>query len=145
MPGPLMVRADRDRIIQVLVNLVGNALKFTPSKGSVSIFLEALDAKEGVCDEPCVEARVVDTGVGIAAKDLKRIFSKFEQVSLVSAIGGNIGSSGLGLPIAREIVQLHNGKIWVESCPGEGSSFIFVIPMMFKGCAVKLESTEADT
>ncbi|MBI5873072.1 MAG: PAS domain S-box protein [Candidatus Omnitrophica bacterium] len=129
--GPIVVNADRDRITQVLVNLVGNALKFTPSKGAVTVILNPVESKEGVCVEPCVEVSVADTGIGIDPKDFKRIFNKFEQISLVSPAGS--GGSGLGLPIAKEIVDLHGGTIWVESQKGKGSIFIFVIPRQFKG------------
>jgi PAS domain S-box-containing protein len=128
---PCSVSADRDRITQVLVNLVGNGLKFTPAQGEVSVTLSACASKEGLCSEPCVEVIVADTGIGIDPKDFKRIFNKFEQVSLVSPAGS--GGSGLGLPIARDIVELHAGKIWVESQKDKGSRFIFVIPKQFKG------------
>lgn len=128
---PFSVNADRDRITQVLVNLVGNALKFTPAKGEVSVILNSCESKEGVCGEACVEVTVADTGIGIDPKDFKRIFNKFEQVSLVSPAGS--GGSGLGLPIAKDIVNLHAGTIWVESQKDKGSRFIFVIPKQFKG------------
>ncbi|HAJ57826.1 MAG TPA: hypothetical protein DCL35_08740 [Candidatus Omnitrophica bacterium] len=128
---PIIINADRDRITQVLVNLAGNALKFTPPKGEVMIALNLLESKDGICAQPCVEASVSDTGIGIDPKDFKRIFSKFEQVSLVSPAGS--GGSGLGLPIAKEIVNFHGGAIWVESQMGKGSRFIFVLPRQFKG------------
>ncbi len=123
---PANVYADRDRMIQVMINLVGNALKFTPNKGEVSIGLNLLDRKDGVMSEPCLEVCVIDSGIGIDPKDLKRIFNKFEQVSLVSQPG--VGGTGLGLPIAKEIITLHKGQIWAESQMGKGSKFIFVIP-----------------
>ncbi len=131
-PGtePMTVFADRDRITQVLVNLLGNALKFTPVKGEVRVFVKSLDSKEGLCPEPCVEVAVTDTGIGIDPKDVERIFNKFEQASLVAPAGTT--GTGLGLPIAKEIVQLHHGAMWVESEKGKGSRFIFVIPKQFK-------------
>jgi len=127
---PLLVTADRDRLIQVLVNLVGNALKFTPKKGEVKISVRFLEGKEGVCVEKCLEAKVEDSGIGIDPKDFKRIFNKFEQATLVSPLGA--GGTGLGLAIAKEIITLHGGDIWVESEKGKGSKFIFVIPKEFK-------------
>jgi PAS domain S-box-containing protein len=127
----VQVNADKDRMIQVMVNLVGNALKFTPKKGSISISLKSLDRKEKICEEPCVEIAVSDSGIGIDPKDSKRIFNKFEQVSLVSPVG--TGGTGLGLSIAKEIINLHGGDIWVESQVGHGSTFTFVIPQAFRG------------
>jgi signal transduction histidine kinase len=131
-PGtePVTVFADRDRITQVLVNLLGNALKFTPVKGEVRVLMKSLDSKEGLCPEPCVEVAVTDTGIGVDPKDVERIFNKFEQASLVAPAGAT--GTGLGLPIAKEIVQLHHGSMWVESEKGKGSRFIFVIPKQFK-------------
>jgi len=127
---PLSVTADRDRMMQVMVNLFGNALKFTPAKGEVGIRILPLDKKEGVCDNPCVEVCVSDTGIGLDPKDFKRIFNKFEQVSLVSPQG--MGGTGLGLPIAKEIINLHGGAIWVESEKGKGSRFLFVVPRRYE-------------
>jgi len=129
--SPVTVSADRDRMIQVMVNLVGNALKFTPKKGEVHIALKTLECKENICQEPCVEIMVHDSGIGIDPKDFKRIFNKFEQVSLVSPVG--TGGTGLGLSIAKEIINLHKGDIWVESQIGHGSTFTFVIPKAFRG------------
>lgn len=123
---PAAVTADKDRILQVLVNLVGNALKFTPAGGEVAIIARFLEEKAGVCPGPCLEVAVEDTGIGIDPKDFKRIFNKFEQVSLVSP--PSVGGTGLGLPIAKEIVTLHGGTIWVESPKAKGSRFVFVIP-----------------
>lgn len=127
---PLMVYADKDRIVQVLVNLVGNALKFTPVKGEVTVTAETLEKRPGICEAPCVQVTVADTGIGIDPKDFKRIFNKFEQVTLVSPSGS--GGTGLGLPIAKEIINLHNGTIWAEGQKGAGSRFVFVLPQQSK-------------
>ncbi len=134
--SPLIVFADRDRLSQVLINLVSNALKFTPSDGEISICLEEHDKLEGVCQEPCVEVSIADSGIGIEPEDFQRIFNKFEQASLVGPSTG-AGGTGLGLPIAKEIVNLHGGKIWVESQKDKGSRFIFVIPKKYKDTAKK--------
>ncbi len=128
---PALVKADKDRLTQVIINLAGNALKFTPEKGQVEIVLNSLESKPGIVDGPCIEVTVADTGIGIDPKDFKRIFNKFEQVSLVAPVGS--GGTGLGLPIAKEIVGLHGGAIWVESQKGSGSRFIFIIPKQFIG------------
>ncbi len=127
---PLSVTADKDRMMQVMVNLIGNALKFTPAKGEVGIRIAPLEKKEGICGNLCLEVCVSDTGIGIDPKDFKRIFNKFEQVSLVSPHGA--GGTGLGLPITKEIINLHDGAIWVESEKGKGSRFMFVIPRKYE-------------
>ena len=114
-PKPLTVTGDRDRLQQVFINLVGNAIKFTELGG-----IEIHCAPDG---ESC-RVHVVDSGRGIADEDLERIFDKFERVGTQSEEG-----SGLGLPIAREIVQLHGGRLWAESELGKGSRFIVQLPL----------------
>jgi len=106
---------DQKLIERVINNLVGNAIKFTPEYGNITIQLE---------DKPDrVEIRVIDTGEGIPKEYLDKIFEKFQQVA-----GQRKGGTGLGLTICKHIVEAHNGKIWVESKLGEGSKFIFYIP-----------------
>ncbi len=125
----LILECDPDRMTQVITNLVGNAVKFTPEGGSITV-----DAKGGIQDPSaggeCIEIGVRDTGIGIAPQDLGRIFQKFEQVSLAQPQG--VSSTGLGLTIVKEIVELHNGRIWVESEVGKGSRFVFRIPLKSK-------------
>ena len=108
------VRADRARLLQVLSNLVGNALKFTPSGGSVRVGAEA----EG----EAVRFWVTDTGRGIEPEHLPRLFERFWQ-----ARRGDKQGLGLGLSIAKAIVDAHGGRIWAESTPGEGSTFSFTL------------------
>ena len=112
------VQADRDRIIQVLTNLVGNALKFTAS-GQITIYL----SREEHEFECCVE----DTGAGIAEDQLPKVFEKFEQFS--DAYELKQKGTGLGLSIAKAIVELHGGRIWVESEVLKGSRFFFTLPL----------------
>ena len=119
---PMSMTGDRNRLFQVLVNLLSNALKFTPSGGEIFVLGDASDS--------LVEVKVVDNGIGIDPKDFQRIFNKFEQVSLVAPQG--VAGSGLGLPISKEIIGLHGGKIWVESEKGKGSRFIFQVPRTLK-------------
>lgn len=107
------VMADRDRVLQVFSNLIGNALKFTPAGGTVTLAAESCD--DGVC------FHVRDTGPGIAPDDLPRIFDRFWH-------GGAGGGSGLGLAIAKGIVEAHGGRIWAES-DGSGSRFSFTLPL----------------
>ena len=116
---------DKDRVTQVITNLVGNAIKFTPEGGKISVVLNERAPDESF-KQQAIEVSVIDSGIGIEAKDLERIFNKFEQANLAQPASG-IGT-GLGLAIAKEIVQLHKGKIWVESQVDKGSKFIFLLP-----------------
>ena len=125
------MEADPDRLIQVLTNLAGNAIKFTPDQGTIT--LEAKRMKDPKLDEEMVEMAVRDNGIGIAPEDCEKIFDKFVQVGLAQPAG--ISSTGLGLTIAKEIIELHGGKIWVESEVGKGSRFAFRIPAKFKAGA----------
>jgi signal transduction histidine kinase len=112
VPTPVMV--DRDRVMQVFNNLVGNAVKFTPPDGMVTVGTEP---EEG----GTVRFWVRDTGPGIPESDFPRLFDRFWQGD-----GGRVGA-GLGLPIAKGIVDAHGGRIWVESAPGAGSTFHFTV------------------
>ncbi|MFC1454304.1 ATP-binding protein [Verrucomicrobiota bacterium] len=114
---PLELEVDSDKIIQVMNNLLSNALKFTPSKGEISVAL---------CVANPVEISVTDTGAGIPKDDIQRVFGKFEQVSSSHPNGAN--GTGLGLPLAKEIVERHGGKIKVTSEVGRGSTFAFTLP-----------------
>ncbi len=122
-PGPLpRVMADADRIIQVLTNLVSNALKFTPARGIVSI-----SVKEGTGRHAgTLVFKVKDTGCGIPEKDLEKIFESFVQSA---ETGKQSDGTGLGLTLARSMIQLHGGRIWAESWKGIGSSFFFTVPI----------------
>jgi signal transduction histidine kinase len=108
---------DKDRLDQVVTNLLGNAIKFSPPEGTVTIRVRALS--EGV------ECRVIDSGPGIPADQVDRIFDKFHQVAGPSK---KKGGTGLGLTIARALVVEHNGRIWAESVLGRGSQFCFILP-----------------
>ena len=112
------VYADPDKIIQVITNLVGNSLKFTPSGGTIKIGAQAKKEE--------LEIWVQDTGVGIAPEDQEKIFDRFQQIRKGHKFGRK--GTGLGLAISREIVLMHRGKIWVESQLGAGSRFIFSLP-----------------
>jgi PAS domain S-box-containing protein len=115
--GTPEVMIDRGRIAQVLSNLIGNALKFTPAGG----YIEVRVAPQ---DEHTVLVSVRDTGPGIAAENLEQIFDAFWQAPRAARLG-----SGLGLTISRGIVQLHGGRIWAESREGTGSTFQFTLPI----------------
>ncbi len=117
--GPLSLTGDEDRLTQVFTNLVENAIKFTPRGGRVAISAVQVNGS--------VEVSVSDTGPGISAADLPRVFERFYQVEK-SRPGGRMGV-GLGLPIARQIVLAHGGLIWVESQPAQGSRFMVKLPI----------------
>ena len=112
------VRADGVRVVQVLTNLVGNAIKFTPEGGEITI--EA--RREG----DAVKVEIADTGVGIGSADLERVFEKFQQVDMSAT--RRAGGTGLGLSISRALVEAMGGQIGVESQLGKGSTFWFTLP-----------------
>ncbi len=114
-----LVLMDTEKIRQVLRNLIGNALKFTPHGGLVRVVARQTD--EGV------HVSVTDTGPGIAQEHIQGIFEKFRQIS--PANSRRLQGTGLGLAIVKHIVQAHRGRIWVESKMGQGSSFTFVLPV----------------
>ena len=110
------VRVDCDRVQQVVCNIVGNAMKFTPPGGRITITARA----EG--DEVVVSVK--DTGAGMSEEDLDRIFEPYWQAQRTASLG-----AGLGLKIAKGIVEAHGGRIWAESAPGEGATFHFTLPV----------------
>jgi PAS domain S-box-containing protein len=116
--SPLYV--DLDRISQVLTNLIANSIKFTPENGRIEL---------GVKDEErMVEISVKDTGIGIARENIDGLFDRFAQFNRVYGPGDR--GTGLGLAISKEIVEMHGGKIWVESEVGKGSTFTFNLPRL---------------
>jgi signal transduction histidine kinase len=115
--GPLA--ADERKIKQILLNLLANAIKFTPDGGRVDVAAAPSDGH--------VEISVADTGIGIAPKDQEVIFEEFRQVG--SDEVRKREGSGLGLALARRFVELHGGRIWVKSEVGRGSTFTFTIPV----------------
>jgi two-component system, OmpR family, phosphate regulon sensor histidine kinase PhoR len=120
VPAELFVRADTDRLEQVLLNLVDNAIKYGGS--SVSVTVGARMAGEGL-----VEIHVADNGPGIAPEHRERIFERFYRVD--RARSRDQGGTGLGLAIVKHIVQSHGGEVWVKSEPGQGSTFYFTLPL----------------
>ena len=122
------VRADQIRVRQVMLNLLSNASKFT-EQGSITLRAEVVQTLSPVSGktEPFVQVSVVDTGHGIAPDDLKKLFEPFSQVD--SSATRKVGGTGLGLNITRQLVDLHGGRIWVESEVGVGSTFSFILPL----------------
>ncbi|HEY3172901.1 MAG TPA: HAMP domain-containing sensor histidine kinase [Thermoanaerobaculia bacterium] len=113
-PDPLLASFDPGRIVQVLENLIHNALKFTPKGGRISV--------EGRRMDHAVEIGVRDTGPGLQPEEISVIFDRFQQVEKRGR-----RALGLGLYISRSIIESHGGRIWAESVPGEGSSFLFTL------------------
>lgn len=114
------VSADDKRLSQVFLNLLDNAVKYTPEGGSIKI--------RAFANEKMVQVEVSDTGIGIPEKDLPRIFERFYRVD--KARSRELGGTGLGLSIAKHIVLTHGGQVWVKSELGQGSTFIFTIPQV---------------
>lgn len=110
------INGDRDRLIQVITNLLSNAIKFT-DKGSVTCSLKNL--------RDWVEVRVIDTGIGLKPEDQPKVFEKFKQAG--DTLTDRPKGTGLGLPICKEIIEAHEGKIWVESEYGKGCEFVFIL------------------
>lgn len=119
LPSPLIVRGDRDRLEQLLLNIVGNAVKYTPVGGQVRVVLAPQDGLLAI--------RVHDTGIGIPEKDLGRIFERFYRVD--KARSRQMGGTGLGLAIAKEIALLHGGSIQAQSRMNEGSVITVLLPL----------------
>jgi two-component system, sensor histidine kinase len=119
---PHFVVGDEHRLNQVLINLVGNAIKFTP-KGSVTVEANILSETDETIN---IEFKVVDTGIGIAKEKQTIIFDSFTQES--NDTTRQYGGTGLGLAITKQLIEIQNGKIWVDSEKFEGSTFIFIIP-----------------
>jgi signal transduction histidine kinase len=118
-------RGDERRLTQVLLNLVGNAIKFTDA-GEVAIRASALNGS--------FEVAVKDTGPGVSLEDRQKIFGEFQQAD--SSSTRKKGGTGLGLSISKRIIEMHGGKIWVESEPNRGSTFSFALPVIVDKQAV---------
>ena len=116
-PEEIVVRADERKVRQIVFNLVSNAIKFTPPDGRVDISAQLRNGS--------VEVAVTDTGPGISPDDLELIFEEFRQVG----DGREHEGTGLGLPLSRRFVELHGGRLWVESTVGAGSTFRFTLPV----------------
>lgn len=132
------IYADSRRLEQILTNLVSNAIKFTPEGGKVEIRSEVVDAKDikpvEIFNEELkklqgkyLQVCVKDNGIGISNEHLARVFDKFAQIE--NSLSRKVGGSGLGLSIARQLLEAHNGTIWCNSKPEKGSSFYFAVPI----------------
>jgi signal transduction histidine kinase len=126
-PG-LAIHADRERVLQVLSNIIGNALRFTPQGGHVTLSVSR--------QAEAVRFAVLDTGPGIRREHLSSVFDRFWKDETVPKKG-----TGLGLFIAKGIIDAHGGRIWVESEPGQGASFYFTLPVIELS---QMEASSAD-
>ena len=115
------VFADKEKIRQVFDNLVGNAVKFTPKGGRITV---SFKKRNGF-----IETNIADTGPGIKKEDQKRLFKKFGRLENSFVSMGESGGTGLGLFISKQIIELHKGRIWVESKEGKGAVFSFTLPV----------------
>jgi len=115
------ISMDPDRIIQVLNNLIGNAIKFTPENGTIKVGVSLRREKKEIC------VSVSDNGIGIAKEDLDKIFNRFYQAGERTLT--DISGTGIGLAISKEIVELHGGRIWADSSEQGGATFSFTIPL----------------
>ena len=116
-PDLASVQADRERVRQVITNIIHNAIKFTPSGGRIVVSTRT-DGQSAI-------AQVSDTGIGISKEDLPHIFERFFKADKSRATSG----TGLGLAIAKHTIQVHGGKVWVQSEEGKGSVFGFSLPL----------------
>lgn len=117
LPPDTLITADRNRIGQVVTNLIDNAIKFNRENGFIRIYSREIDGK--------IEIIIEDSGIGIPAKDIPRIFERFYRVD--KARSRELGGTGLGLSIVKHIIELHNGSVGVESIEGLGSKFFFIL------------------
>jgi len=113
------VNADQDRLVQLFINLIGNAIKFSPQGGDVEILLENKNNS--------IQVSIKDEGIGISKQDIAQLFQKFKRID--NSLRRKIGGTGLGLSICREIILKHEGEIWIESEEGQGTIVYFTLPL----------------
>ena len=119
---PAFIISDELRLSQVITNLLTNAIKFTPEKGTITLNIEKTEESN---DDVILKINVTDTGIGISVEQQKKLFTSFNQAD--SSISQKFGGTGLGLTISKRIVELMNGHIWIESELGKGANFIFTV------------------
>ena len=140
---PETIRMDEKKLLQVMQNLLSNAVKFTPRGGSVHLSaqilsgtatpMSILEANREADNGSHLEISIKDTGIGIRAENLERIFEPFEQIE--NSASRKYNGTGLGLPLTRTLVELHGGKVWAESeGEGKGSTFRVLIPLSDQPC-----------
>jgi signal transduction histidine kinase/DNA-binding response OmpR family regulator len=121
---PPMLAGDDQRLAQVITNLLSNAVKFTPEGGSIRLDTKFIEDKDGFCT---IQVSVADSGIGISGEQQSRLFNSFTQAE--SGTSRKYGGTGLGLAISKQIVEMMNGRIWIESELGKGATFAFTVRM----------------
>jgi signal transduction histidine kinase/CheY-like chemotaxis protein len=119
---PRTLVADDQRLAQVVTNLLGNAVKFTPEHGSITLGARLIKEEDGICS---IQVEVTDTGIGVSDEQKARLFRSFEQAE--TGTSRRFGGTGLGLAISKRIVEMMGGRIYAESEPGSGSTFAFIV------------------
>ncbi|GHV84659.1 hypothetical protein AGMMS50230_02670 [Spirochaetia bacterium] len=119
---PVRLAGDDQRLAQVITNLLGNAVKFTPERGDIHLNTYFVKEEKGLCT---IKIEVIDTGIGISGEQQSRLFTSFEQAE--NSTSRKFGGTGLGLAISRRIVEMMGGKIWIESELGKGAAFVFTV------------------
>jgi len=119
---PKILFGDEQRLTQVITNLIGNAVKFTPEDGSIKFSIEYLGEEDGLC---MIQFSISDTGIGISHEQQKNLFQSFNQAE--NSTSRKYGGTGLGLSISKNIIEMMDGRIWIDSKLGEGATFVFTI------------------
>lgn len=128
----VQVRADQERLIQVFMNLIGNAIKFSPNGGDITITLQNMN--------DLLQVSIKDEGIGISSNDISKLFKKFKRID--NSASRKIGGTGLGLSISKEIITKHDGEIWIESEEGKGTTIHFNLPLAEKPFSEQMLSGE---
>lgn len=123
-----IVSCDKDRLVQVVTNLLSNSIKFTPGKGKITVGVKEAETNGSNADSRSIVVSVTDSGIGISPENYEVVFEKFKQVG--DTLTDKPKGTGLGLPICREIIEHYGGKIWVESEVDKGSTFSFTLPIV---------------
>ena len=134
---PKILIGDDQRLIQVITNLLTNAVKFTPEQGSIYLKANFVSEENNLC---AIRIEVADTGIGISREQQQKLFSSFEQAE--SSISRKYGGTGLGLSICKRIVEMMNGSIWIESELGKGSTFAFTVKLN-RADKIKIENKKS--
>jgi len=134
---PDFISSDEQRLTQVITNLIGNAVKFTPQKGSIILRTEFAGEEDGKCT---IKFSVTDTGIGISREQQANLFQPFHQAE--SSTSREFGGTGLGLSISKNIIEMMGGRIWIESELGKGATFFFTIKAKRGGARKQTEDGE---
>jgi signal transduction histidine kinase len=135
-----LVRLDEGRVKQILFNLLSNAIKFSPDGGPVRVTVHAIPADQSVLDLDSLQIEVADSGIGIAEEHQRQIFEEFYQTE--EGRKSRRGGTGLGLSLVRNFVELHFGRVEVDSELGAGTAFTLLLPIDYDAAAARLAAAE---